>query len=82
MSSFEMCFPVKIRSMVPPFLDRLHLLWGPDVQIYGLDTTDMGAHATMNTRAPYAEKDADIPGCPSRIITLAVCTQLVFRLFD
>ncbi len=64
MSSFEMCFPVKIRSMVSPFLDRLlmsanisldeapttylHLLWGPDVQVYRLDTTDMGAHATMN----------------------------------
>lgn len=48
MSSFEMRFPVKIRSVVSPFLDGLHLLRGPDVQVYRLDTTDMGAHATMN----------------------------------
>lgn len=82
MSRFEMCFPVKICSMVSPFLDRLHLFRSPDVQIDGLDTTDMGAHATMNARASYAEKDADVPRCPSGIITLAVCTQLVFWLFD
>lgn len=35
-----------------------HLLWGPDIEIYGLDFADMRAHGAMDAGASNAQKHA------------------------
>lgn len=43
---------------------------------------NMSTHRTMNTRAADAKEAADIPGCPSWVILLAVCANFVIWVFD
>lgn len=43
----------------------------------------MNAHGAVNARAADADKDADVPGCPSRVlVALAVSTCLVGLQLD
>ena len=37
-----------------------HLLWSPNIEIYGLDLADMRSHGSMNTGAPNAQEDTAI----------------------
>lgn len=77
-----MRFPVQVRAPVTPLLDRSHLLRCPHVQINGLDATNVGAHAAVNTRATNAQEASNVPRSPSSIITFTVSTRPVLRLLD
>ena len=79
MPSLEMGFPVSIRPLVTPLLDGIHLFWCPNVQVNGLDTTDMCTHAAMNTGASNAQEASNVPRSPSRIVSFAISTVLIFR---
>ena len=83
MSRSQLVLPVLVRSSVAPSQHRSQLLVSPAVQIDRFDTRDVNAHRTVNTRAADADKDADVPGCPSRVlVALAVSACLVGLQLD
>lgn len=62
MAGFKVRLPVKIGTAIAPFLNRVHLLWRPDVEIDGLDLGDVCTHTTVNARASNAQETAAVRG--------------------
>lgn len=67
MARRQLRFPVLVRARVSPVEDALQLLVGPGVEVDRLDTTNMGAHSAMDTRAADADEDTQVPARPSWI---------------
>lgn len=79
----QLGFPILVGSSIAPFDHILQLLIGPRVEVDGFDATDMGTHSPMNTRAAYADEDAEIPRRPSRmLVSFTVSTDLVRLQFQ
>lgn len=49
MALCQLGFPVFIRPRIAPAHNAVHLFVGPGVEIYGFDTADVNAHASVNT---------------------------------
>jgi hypothetical protein len=56
-----------VGSSISPSHHTLKLFIGPSIEIHGLDSADMRSHTPVNSRAPNANKDTQVPRRPSRI---------------
>lgn len=59
--------PVFIGASISPAQDALELFVGPRIEVDGLDSADVGAHATMDARTSDTDEDTKVPASPSRI---------------
>ena len=67
MTSSQLRFPIFVGTGISPTENALQLLVGPGVEVDGFHSGDMGAHSTVDARTANADKDAQVPACPSRI---------------
>lgn len=82
MPLFEMGLPVQVGTSVTPFLDGLHLIWRPSIEVDGFDTRDVGAHAPVDAGTSDAKEYTDVPAGPPGVVALAVSAEFVFWPFD
>lgn len=61
-----MCACGKRNKCVPSGLPYLDLLWGPLVQVDGLDAGYVHAQVPVDAGAPDADEHTEVPGSPSR----------------
>jgi hypothetical protein len=67
-----------VGSSISPSHHTLKLFIGPSIEIHGLDSADMRSHTPVNSRAPNANKDTQVPRRPSRmLVPFTVGTYLV-----
>jgi len=79
----QFSLPVFVCSRIAPFQDALQLFVCPGIQVDGLDSGDVGAHATMNARASNAHEYSQVPAGPSwMLVPFAVCADFVAFQFD
>jgi len=66
----QLGLPVFVRARIAPAEDASELFVGPGIEVDRLDSADMRAHATVDARTPDADKDAEVPTSPSRVLVL------------
>lgn len=76
MSWRQLCFPVLVRPGVTPLQHALQLLVCPGIEVDRFDFGDVRAHAAVDSRAPNAYEDTEVPAGPSGVyVVISRCTR-------
>jgi hypothetical protein len=76
MSWRQLCLPVLVRPGVAPLQHALQLLVCPGVEVDRFDLGDVRAHAAVDTRAPNAYEDTEVPAGPSGVyVVVSWCAR-------